>query len=130
MNDRVYETGTSIIVRGFHVMPGRPPPEGERHAHDYRLDVLVRRDDLDEHGVVVDLELLDEALRGIADKVRRADLEDVVAVGAEPVSVEVFARWTHGQVASAVGSLPGASLRVRVWESPTAYGGYAAPLPS
>ena len=26
-------------------MPGMPPPEGERHSHDYRLDVVVRRDD-------------------------------------------------------------------------------------
>ena len=43
-------------------MPGMPPPEGERHSHDYRLDVVVRRDDLDERGMVVDLDLLDQAL--------------------------------------------------------------------
>ena len=58
----MYETGTALQVRAFHVMPGMPLPEGERHSHDYRLDVVVRRDDLDERGMVVDLDLLDRAL--------------------------------------------------------------------
>ena len=66
MNDRMYETGTAIDVRAFHVMPDMPPPEGERHAHDYRLDVVARRDGLDERGMVIDLDALDGALGGIA----------------------------------------------------------------
>ena len=59
INSAVYETGTALQVEAFHVMPGMPPPEGERHSHDYRLEVVVRRDDLDERGMVVDLDLLD-----------------------------------------------------------------------
>jgi hypothetical protein len=34
----------------------------------------------------------------------------------------------HGQLAAALGRLPGASLAVRVWESPEAFGGYASSL--
>ena len=52
INSAVYEAGTALQVRAFHVMPGMPPPEGERHSHDYRLEVVVRRDDLDERGMV------------------------------------------------------------------------------
>ena len=107
-------------------MPGMPPPEGERHSHDYRLDVVVRRDELDERGMVVDLDLLDEALQETAARVDGADLETVVP--AEAVTVEVFARWVHDQLAAALGRLPGASLTVRVWESPVAFGGYASAL--
>ena len=113
-------------MRAFHVMPGMPPPEGERHSHDYRFDVVVRRDDLDERGMVVDLDVLDRALREAAAQVDGVDLETVVP--AEAVTVEVFARWVHDQLASALGRLPGASLAVRVWESPEAFGGYASPL--
>ena len=126
INSGVYETGTALQVRAFHVMPGMPPPEGERHAHDYRLDVVVRRDDLDDRGMVVDLDLLDQALRSAAAQVDGADLEAVVA--AEAVTVEVFARWVHTQLATALGRLPGASLAVRVWESPVAFGGFSAAL--
>jgi 6-pyruvoyltetrahydropterin/6-carboxytetrahydropterin synthase len=129
MNDDVYETGTSMTVRAFHVAPGMPPPESERHAHDYRLDVLVRRDDVDERGMVVDLDVLNGVLATLVAKLDGADLEDVVAFSGDTVTVEVFARWVHEQVAAEV-ALPGASLRVRVWESPTAFGGYAAPLPA
>jgi 6-pyruvoyltetrahydropterin/6-carboxytetrahydropterin synthase len=127
MNDAVYEVGTGVKVRAFHVMPGLPPPEGERHSHDYRIDVVVRRDGLDEHGMVVDLDQLDEALRGAAGRVADADLDRVVTdVGA--VTVEVFAHWLHRQLVTALGPLPGATLWVRVWESPTAFGGYSATL--
>ena len=107
-------------------MPGMPPPEGERHSHDYRLDVVARRDDLDERGMVVDLDLLDGALRDAAAQVDGTDLEAVVP--ADAVTVEVFARWVHDQLAVALGQLPGVTLAVRVWESPAAFGGYTAPL--
>ena len=118
----------ALQVRAFHVMPGMPPPEGERHSHDYRLDVVVRREDLDERGMVVDLDLLDEALRAAAAEVDGADLETIRPADTEAVTVEVFARWLHGQLSAALGRLPGVSLAVRIWESPVAFGGYTAPL--
>jgi hypothetical protein len=45
-----------------------------------------------------------------------------------PATVEVFARWVHGQLAAALGPLPGGELAVRAWESDNLYGGYAGPL--
>src|SRR3954467_15158971 len=104
----MYETGTALQVRAFHVMPGMPPPEGERHSHDYRLDVVVRRDDLDERGMVVDLDLLDQALREAAARVDGAEREKIVDV--EAVTGEVFAGWLHAQLAAALGRLPGVTL--------------------
>jgi 6-pyruvoyltetrahydropterin/6-carboxytetrahydropterin synthase len=124
----VYETGTALQVRAFHVMPGMPPPEGERHAHDYRLDVVVRRDELDERGMVVDLDVLEAALRDAAAKVDGADLETIQPPDADAVTVELFARWVHGQLASALGPLPDVTVAVRVWESAVAFGGYTAVL--
>ena len=124
----MYETGTALQVRAFHVMPGLPPPEGERHAHDYRLDVVVRREQLDERGMVVDLDLLDRALQAAAALVEDADLARIQPAGTAAVTVEVFARWLHGELAAALGRLPGVTLAVRVWETATAFGGYTAPL--
>jgi 6-pyruvoyl-tetrahydropterin synthase len=120
MNDAMYEVGTATSVRAFHVMPGLPPPEGERHPHDYRLDVVASRDDLDERGMVVDLDALEAALRGLVAVLADADLDRVV--GTEVVTVEVFSRWLHGRLSAELG--PGITLSVRVWESPVAFGGY------
>jgi 6-pyruvoyltetrahydropterin/6-carboxytetrahydropterin synthase len=130
MNDRMYSTGTGAKVRASHVMPGMPPPEGEPHEHDYRLDVVVTRGALDERGMVVDLDVLDEALQQVVDTVDGADLDVVVGahLGVEAVTVENFSRWVHDRLAAALGPLSAASLSVRVWESATAFGGYTAPL--
>lgn len=130
MNGTVmYETGTSTTVTAFHVMPGMPPPEGERHSHDYRLEVVVSRERLDERGMVVDLDVLDAALRETAGRLDGADLDDVVPVdGGTGVTVEVFARWLQERLASAVGEIAGGDLAVRVWESDAAFGGYRASL--
>jgi 6-pyruvoyltetrahydropterin/6-carboxytetrahydropterin synthase len=126
----MYEAGTAAQVRSFHVMPGMPPPEGERHSHDYRIEVVASRDELDERGMVVDLDVLDGALHDLVARLDGADLDAVVGpdTGAEAVTVEVFARWTHERLAAAIGPAGGASLAVRVWESPVAFGGYRAAL--
>lgn len=128
----MYETGTAVEVRSFHVMPGMPPPEGERHSHEYRLEVVASRERLDERGMVVDLDVLDAALRRLADLLRDADLDHVVGseAGVEAVTVEVFAGWLHGKLAAAIGPDQGTELSVRVWESPVAFGGYRAAVPA
>lgn len=122
----MYQVGTATEVRAFHVMPGVQGPEGERHAHDYRLEVVVERAELDEGGMVCDLDILNAALAAAAATVRDADLEVIRPEQAEAVTVEVFARWAHGALADAVRRAGGEMLTVRVWESPVAYGGYGA----
>jgi 6-pyruvoyltetrahydropterin/6-carboxytetrahydropterin synthase len=126
----MYETGTAGHVRSFHIMPGMPPPEGDRHSHDYRLELVVSRDDLDERGMVVDLDVLDAALADLLKLLDDADLDAVVGpeTGAAAITVEVFAKWVHDRVATALGPTGGATLAVRVWESATAFGGYGAAL--
>jgi 6-pyruvoyltetrahydropterin/6-carboxytetrahydropterin synthase len=99
-------------------------PEGTLHAHDYRIDVVVERDELDQRFMVCDLDLLDAALAEIADEVRDADLEKIRPPDVPAVTVEVFARWAHGRLAGAVRAAGGERLAVRVWESDTAFGGY------
>jgi 6-pyruvoyltetrahydropterin/6-carboxytetrahydropterin synthase len=122
----MYEVGTSIEVRALHVMPGVEGPEGELHAHDYRLEVVVGRADLADRGMVCDLDVLDAALAKVADRLRDADLEAIRPPDAEAVTVEVFARWLHGTLAEPVAEGGGEHLAVRVWESPVAFGGYWA----
>jgi 6-pyruvoyltetrahydropterin/6-carboxytetrahydropterin synthase len=124
----MYQVGTSTDVRAFHVMPGVEGPEGELHPHDYRLEVRLERAQLDDRGMVCDLDALDAALAAAAAVVRDQDLEVIRPDGAEAVTVEVFARWLHGAIAEPVRAAGAEMLTVRVWESDVAYGGYAARL--
>lgn len=119
----MYETGTAVEVRALHCMPGLPLPEGELHAHDYRIEIVARRHELDSQGMVVDLDLLNDALGQIADAVRDRNLDEVV--GTAPVTVEVFARWVHGELGQRLQQDGDLGIRVRVFESPEQFGGYA-----
>lgn len=124
----MHQVGTAIEVRALHVMPGMPEPEGSLHAHDYKIEVIVERAELDERAMVCDLDILDAALQALADEVRDADLEKIRPEGVEAVTVEIFARWAHGRLAEPVRMAGGEVLTVRVWESPVAFGGYQAPV--
>jgi 6-pyruvoyltetrahydropterin/6-carboxytetrahydropterin synthase len=124
----MFETGTSIAVRAAHVMPGVEGPEGELHDHDYRIEVVVGRPQLDARGMVIDLDVLDAALRDVARVVDGADLEVIRPPEAEAVTVEIFARWAYGQLVPAAREAGAEELTVRVWESADAFGGYRAGL--
>ena len=122
-----YEVGSSAMVRALHQMPVEGP-EGELHPHDYRIDVVVSRRELDDHGMVCDLDALRAALRAIVARIDGKDLEEIRPPAAEAVTVEVLARWAHQSLVPALQQAGGDTLAVRVWESPSDFGGYAGPV--
>ena len=124
----MHQVGTGADVRALHVMPGAPEPEGSLHAHDYRLEIVIERAELDGRGMVCDLDVLDAALAAVVEEIRDADLERIRPPEVQAVTVEVFARWLHGRLAEAVRVAGGELLTVRVWESPVAFGGYSRPV--
>ena len=122
------EVGLSRSVCAFHIMPGMPGPEGRLHDHDYRIEVVVDREQLDERGMVCDLDVLEAALTELTSRVDGRNLEEIRPAEAEAVTVEVFARWVHDSLSPAVLAAGGETLSVRVWETAVAFGGYRARL--
>lgn len=122
----MFEVGALTSFRAFHRMPDEPPPENERHPHDYRVEAVAERERLDERGMVVNLDVLTGALADIADTVRDRDLWDVC--GVEAVTVEVLAAWIHGRLTEPIRDDGAQTLWVRVWESENAFGGVRAPV--
>ena len=122
-----YEAGLSRAVRAFHVMPGMPGPEGQLHDHDYRIEVVVSRDQLDDRAMVCDLDVMEAALTELTGRIEGRNLEEIRPAGAEAVTVEVFARWVHDTLSAAIAAAGGTTLAVRIWETPVAFGGYRGP---
>jgi 6-pyruvoyltetrahydropterin/6-carboxytetrahydropterin synthase len=121
-----YEVGLTRGVRAFHVMPGLPGPEGQLHHHDYRIEIVVDREQLDERGMVCDLDVLEKALTGLTARIEGRNLEEIRPASAGGVTVEVFARWVHDTLSSTAALVGADVLAVRVWETPVAFGGYRA----
>jgi 6-pyruvoyltetrahydropterin/6-carboxytetrahydropterin synthase len=107
-------------------MPGLPGPEGQLHDHDYRIEIVVDREQLDSRGMVCDLDVLEAALTELTSQVEGRNLEEIRPAEAEAVTVEVFARWVHDKLSPTVAAAGGEALAVRVWETPVAFGGYYA----
>jgi len=122
-----YEVGSSVTVRALHQQPVEGP-EGELHPHDYRIDVVVGRRELDEHGMVCNLDALRAALQAIVVRIEGKDLEEIRPPAAEAVTVEVLARWAHQNLVPVLRQAGGDMLAVRVWESDSDFGGYAGPV--
>jgi len=123
----MYQVGTAIEFSAQHVMPGVEGPEGTLHSHDYRLEVVLEREALDARGMVCDLDVLDAVLEQIDKAVRDRNLDEIRPADAEAVTVEVFARWAHGEIAAGLAGTGVDQVSVRVYENPNAFGGYSAP---
>src|SRR5256886_15251475 len=121
------EVGLSRSGRAFHIMPGLPGPEGQLHDHDYRIEIVVDREQLDDRSMVCDLDVLEAALAELTSRVEGRNLEEIRPAGAEAVTVQVVARWVHDSLSPAVGAAGGEALAGRVWETPVAVGRYHAP---
>jgi 6-pyruvoyltetrahydropterin/6-carboxytetrahydropterin synthase len=122
-----YEVGSSVTVRALHQMP-MEGPEGQLHSHEYRIDVVVSRRELDEHGMVCDLDALRAALQQIVARIGGKNLEEIRPPEAEAVTVEVLARWAHRTLVPDLQQAGGDTLSVRVWETPSDFGGYTGPV--
>ena len=80
--------------------------------------------------MVCDLDIVEAARSAAPSQHSRAATGFDPAAGDEAVTVEVLARWFHERLADAIRAAGGEALAIRVWESPTAFGGYRAPLPT
>ena len=123
-----FEVGAQAALRALHRIPWLPPPEGDLHEHDYRVEVIVERPTLDERGMVCDLDVVEAALADAVGALAGRNLDEIRPPDAEAVTVEVLARWFHERLAAAIEDAGGETLAVRVWESTTAFGGYRAPV--
>lgn len=125
-----FEVGASADLRALHRIPWLPSPEGDLHEHEYRVEVVIERASLDGRGMVVDLDVVDAALREAVAAIEGKDLDSIRPPEAEAVTVEILAQWFHARLADAIAAAGGEALAVRVWESPTAFGGYRAGVPT
>ena len=106
-------------------MPGVDGPEGELHEHDYRIEVLVEREQLDERGMVCDLDVLDAALQADPRAARRQEPRPDPSRrrrgghrrGVRPLGA-------RRELAEALRGTGAETLGVRVYENADAFGGF------
>lgn len=121
----MFQVGSAIEFPAQHIMHGLPGPEGELHEHQYRLEVVIEREKLDDRGMVCDLDVLNAVLARIDADLRDQNVDKIKPSDTESVTVEVFAKWAHQTVGAELRGSGADVLAVRVYENPFAFGGFS-----
>jgi 6-pyruvoyltetrahydropterin/6-carboxytetrahydropterin synthase len=110
-------------------------PARKLHGATFIVDVEFRRQELSADGIVVDIGLATDVLKGALAAITYRNLDELPEFAGRNTTTEVIARWVFDRMAEAVGLGrlgPGAeeiaSIRVEIAESHIAWAGYEGPL--
>lgn len=119
----MYEVYVAASFEAAHRLRGDFGPASRTHGHTYRLEAVVRGEDLAEDGTLLDIGELRGAVEGIAASLDYRDLDEVPGLAGKNTTAEVVAGFCWEGLAPALRGRGLASLAVRVWESPRVYAG-------
>jgi 6-pyruvoyltetrahydropterin/6-carboxytetrahydropterin synthase len=122
-----FETGISVSFHATHSLRGDFGPACEVHPHDYRLDVAVRGGVLSDEGILVDIVLIERAVRAITDHWDGQCLDALPELQGFNTTVETLAGYVHERVSAALLDRTDLTLEVKVWESAEVWGAYRGP---
>jgi 6-pyruvoyltetrahydropterin/6-carboxytetrahydropterin synthase len=126
----MFEVGVARTFNALHQLEDETASAAHEHSHDYRVEVVVRGDGLDENSMLLDLDALGAAVSGCLTELDAADLDALPAFAGRNTTVEVVAAYVWGGIRDRLHSAGGAlvSLRVTLYESPGAWASVDRPL--
>jgi len=117
-----------FIAQHFLTVPD-PGPEGQLHSHQFTAVVEFEGETLDEHGYLVDIDAINEALDSVVETYAETTLNDQPAFEGLNPSVEHFSRIVCEHVVETAAPTTPDRIRVRLWEDDEAFASYEQPLP-
>jgi 6-pyruvoyltetrahydropterin/6-carboxytetrahydropterin synthase len=118
---------TDFIAQHF-LIGGDWGPENERNSHHYVLELQLEGPSLDEHGYLVDIVAVEDALTDVRGAYADRLLNDLPEFAGLNPSLEHFARILCQRLAERLATPGLASVRVRLWENERASAGYVQHL--
>ncbi|HEX3877668.1 MAG TPA: 6-carboxytetrahydropterin synthase QueD [Bryobacteraceae bacterium] len=95
------------------------------HGHNYRCQVTVEGENVDENGLLVDFVELKKVVHSVLDRLDHQWLNDYPPFDKINPSAENIAKYIFDEVNDGLGAREAARLRqVRLWETDTAFAVY------
>ncbi len=125
----MFEVGVARTFHALHQLEDDGPSASHEHSHDYRVEVVVRGDGLDENAMLLDLDALGAAVSMCLTELDAADLDALPALAGRQTTVEAVAEYVWSDVRDRLGPAAAlASLRVTLYESPDAWASVDRPV--
>ena len=117
-----YALGVNTEFSARHYLVGGDfGPEGELHAHDYRVEVVLEGDELDEHGFLVDIVRVKAELARLAERYRDKTLNELPELEGKNPGCEEFSRVFAESLRDRLETGRLSNLTVKIWENPEAW---------
>jgi 6-pyruvoyltetrahydropterin/6-carboxytetrahydropterin synthase len=112
------------FIASHYLIGGDWGAENLLHAHHYKVEVILSGDTLDQHGYLVDLAALEEALDGCVDGFRDKTLNDLPEFQNLNPSIEQLARLIHQNLCRRLTVEAHAAMEIKLWENDFAWAAY------
>ena len=117
----MYEIYVAARFEAAHRLVGNFGPATRTHGHTYRLEVILRGQQLGDDGTLYDIGELGQAVEGLAGSMHYRDLNEVPGLEGVNTTAEAVASYCWDKLAESLRGRGLDSLTVRIWESPDAY---------
>lgn len=98
--------------------------ENHRHSHHYVIELQLEGDSLDQHGYLVDIVQVEQALDALVKDYRDQTLNDLPQFAGLNPSIEHFTRIAAKQLADQVKAPNLTAMTVRIWENQIAWASF------
>ena len=122
----MYELKIEDAFAAAHKLRGYHGQCENLHGHNWKVEVVVRADRLDDIGLAVDFKELKEATTAVLDQLDHTYLNELPAFREQNPSSELLAKYIFEQVQDRVGREGLWVHRVTAWESDNACASYLA----
>ncbi len=116
------------FIAQHYLVGGDWGAENQRHAHHYVLELQLQGAELDQHGYLVDIIVVDTQLAALRDRYRDQVLNDLPEFAGLNPSVEHFARIAWERLRPALDRPNLTAMSVRLWENELASATYEVGL--
>ena len=117
----MYEVGVVAQFEAAHRLVGEFGPATRMHGHTYRVEVVVRGEQLKGDGTLYDIGRLRELVDALVATMHFRDLADVPGLAGVNSTAEAVADYCWNALAAGLSGHGLERLLVRVWESPLAW---------
>jgi len=125
----VYEVYVATQFEAAHRLVGDFGPATRTHGHTYRMEVVLRGENLGEDGTLYDIGLLRTAVEDLAASLHYRDLDEIPGLSGTNTTAEAVAHYCWERLAPPLRGRQLDSLVVRIWESPQVYAAREDSLP-
>ena len=112
------------FIAQHYLIGGDWGAENQLHSHHYTLELQLHGDELDEHGYLVDIVVIEEQLAAVVNSLRDQTLNDLPEFAGINPSIEHFARILAVTLSARIQAANIYSLTVQLWENEIAWASF------